>query len=36
MKAKDLLSKILTFKENRISSKEALEHPWLQNMGELT
>ena len=28
--------KMVTFKNERISLKQLIEHPWLQNIGELT
>jgi hypothetical protein len=33
---KDLIYKMITFKEDRISLKNLIEHPWLQNIEELT
>lgn len=33
--AKDLIYKVLTFEDKRISTKQILEHPWLKNIERL-
>jgi hypothetical protein len=33
--AKDLIKKVLCFKEQRITTREMADHPWLKNLEKL-